>query len=99
MPSTEKLTTAVNDLPKVLVIEECQTFKVHSCNHVPNDLTPIRNGMDFLEIRSSSPGQESFLLFNTTDSLRSTGSLFIKLLIEVMKGDNSLGLCQAMFRV
>lgn len=69
------------DKPKVLVIEQCQTFKGHSFNHVPNgkenllneilafyrisyffpkDLTPIRNGRDFLEIRTASPGQESY---------------------------------------
>jgi hypothetical protein len=28
-----------------------------------------------------------------------TGSKCIKLLIDVMKGENSLGLCEAMFRV
>jgi hypothetical protein len=31
------------DKPKVLVIEGCQTFKVHSCNHVPNGKENLLN--------------------------------------------------------
>ncbi|EFX89175.1 hypothetical protein DAPPUDRAFT_233548 [Daphnia pulex] len=56
----------------------------------------MKHSMDMLFVSPLSLGVR---FSHIHDSLRSTGSLFIKLLIEVMKGDNSLGLCQAMFRI